>query len=227
MRALVLLALAGFLAQLVDGSLGMAYGVTSTTLLLLIGTNRLPGLRSTWRRSAPRSRQVSPTGGSVTLTAVVGRICAGRSGLATPSSSLSTETAKPVMSRSCWSWCTSSSALPPGGVHPRPQQACTLRFLVLLGLFGDRRRDRRRRLGRWARLPCSPAGVSSPAKSSAPSTPASSSSPSLPAPDLVGLGSAGGTWATVALLTAVSSRLPSPRGSSGLPPRVLGSAVGG
>ena len=39
MRALVLLALAGFLAQLVDGSLGMAYGVASTTLLLLIGTN--------------------------------------------------------------------------------------------------------------------------------------------------------------------------------------------
>ncbi|GAA1071543.1 sulfite exporter TauE/SafE family protein [Nocardiopsis composta] len=39
MRTLVLLAIVGFLAQLVDGSLGMAYGVTSTTLLLLIGTN--------------------------------------------------------------------------------------------------------------------------------------------------------------------------------------------
>jgi uncharacterized membrane protein YfcA len=36
---LVLLALVGFGAQLVDGSLGMAYGVTSTTLLLAIGTN--------------------------------------------------------------------------------------------------------------------------------------------------------------------------------------------
>ncbi|GAB97504.1 hypothetical protein BJY21_001293 [Kineosphaera limosa] len=39
MPTLVLLALVGFAAQLVDGSLGMAYGVTSTTLLLAIGTN--------------------------------------------------------------------------------------------------------------------------------------------------------------------------------------------
>ncbi|MFW5418880.1 sulfite exporter TauE/SafE family protein [Nocardiopsis sp. CNT-189] len=39
MRTLVLLAIVGFFAQLVDGSLGMAYGVTSTTLLLLIGTS--------------------------------------------------------------------------------------------------------------------------------------------------------------------------------------------
>ena len=39
MRKLVLLALVGLGAQLVDGSLGMAYGVTSTTLLLAIGTN--------------------------------------------------------------------------------------------------------------------------------------------------------------------------------------------
>ncbi|MFE2046832.1 sulfite exporter TauE/SafE family protein [Streptomyces sp. NPDC059477] len=39
MRTLILLALAGFGAQLVDGSLGMAYGVTSTTLLLALGTN--------------------------------------------------------------------------------------------------------------------------------------------------------------------------------------------
>ncbi|WP_328938607.1 sulfite exporter TauE/SafE family protein [Streptomyces tauricus] len=39
MRTLVLLALAGLGAQLVDGSLGMAYGVTSTTLLLSLGTN--------------------------------------------------------------------------------------------------------------------------------------------------------------------------------------------
>ncbi len=39
MRKLLLLAVAGLGAQLVDGSLGMAYGVTSTTLLLAIGTN--------------------------------------------------------------------------------------------------------------------------------------------------------------------------------------------
>jgi uncharacterized protein len=39
MRKLLLLAIVGLAAQLVDGSLGMAYGVTSTTLLLAIGTN--------------------------------------------------------------------------------------------------------------------------------------------------------------------------------------------
>ena len=37
MRGFILLALAGFGAQLVDGSLGMAYGVSSTTLLLAVG----------------------------------------------------------------------------------------------------------------------------------------------------------------------------------------------
>ncbi|QBI54452.1 sulfite exporter TauE/SafE family protein [Streptomonospora litoralis] len=38
MHTLVLVALVGLAAQLVDGSLGMAYGVTSTTLLLVVGT---------------------------------------------------------------------------------------------------------------------------------------------------------------------------------------------
>lgn len=39
MRQLILLALVGLAAQLVDGGLGMAYGVTTTTLLLMLGTN--------------------------------------------------------------------------------------------------------------------------------------------------------------------------------------------
>src|SRR5690606_38966809 len=39
MRTLIVFALVGFGAQLVDGALGMAYGVTSTSLLLLLGTN--------------------------------------------------------------------------------------------------------------------------------------------------------------------------------------------
>ena len=37
MRKLVLLGLVGFVAQLIDGALGMAYGVTSTTLLVTSG----------------------------------------------------------------------------------------------------------------------------------------------------------------------------------------------
>src|SRR6187200_2025750 len=36
-RSLILLAIVGATAQLVDGSLGMAYGVTSSTLLLATG----------------------------------------------------------------------------------------------------------------------------------------------------------------------------------------------
>ena len=39
MRKLILLGLVGLAAQLVDGGLGMAYGVTTSTLLLFIGTN--------------------------------------------------------------------------------------------------------------------------------------------------------------------------------------------
>src|SRR5699024_5324778 len=38
MRQLIVLGLVGLVAQLIDGSLGMAYGVTSTTLLLAAGT---------------------------------------------------------------------------------------------------------------------------------------------------------------------------------------------
>lgn len=38
MQRLIVLGLVGLIAQLIDGSLGMAYGVTSTTLLLAAGT---------------------------------------------------------------------------------------------------------------------------------------------------------------------------------------------
>jgi uncharacterized membrane protein YfcA len=44
MRNFILLAIVGLVAQLVDGSLGMAYGVTSTTLLLAVGVS--PALAS-------------------------------------------------------------------------------------------------------------------------------------------------------------------------------------
>lgn len=39
MRTLIVFAIVGFGAQLVDGALGMAYGVTSTSLLLIAGVN--------------------------------------------------------------------------------------------------------------------------------------------------------------------------------------------
>jgi uncharacterized membrane protein YfcA len=43
-RSFIVLAIVGLVAQLVDGSLGMAYGVTSTTLLLAVGVS--PALAS-------------------------------------------------------------------------------------------------------------------------------------------------------------------------------------
>ena len=46
MRNLIVLAVLGFIAQLVDGALGMAYGVTSTTLLISVAA-LTPALAST------------------------------------------------------------------------------------------------------------------------------------------------------------------------------------
>jgi uncharacterized membrane protein YfcA len=104
MRQLVLLALVGLGAQLVDGSLGMAYGVTSTTLLLAIGTNPaaasatvhlaeigttlVSGL-SHWRFGNVDWKVVAKIG----IPGAVGAFAG-----ATFLSSLSTEVAAPVMS---------------------------------------------------------------------------------------------------------------------------------
>jgi uncharacterized membrane protein YfcA len=104
MRQLVLLALVGLGAQLVDGSLGMAYGVTSTTLLLAIGTNpaaasatvHLAEIGTTlvsglahWRFGNVDWKVVAKIGIPGAIGAFAG---------ATFLSSLSTETAAPIMS---------------------------------------------------------------------------------------------------------------------------------
>ena len=69
MANFLLLAVVGLIAQLVDGSLGMAYGVTSQSLLLTVA------LRRRWRRRActslrlvRRRHQAPRTGGSATWT---------------------------------------------------------------------------------------------------------------------------------------------------------------
>lgn len=104
MKTLVLLALVGLGAQLVDGSLGMAYGVTSTTLLLAIGTNpaaasatihlaeigtTLASGLSHWKFGNVDWRVVAKVGVPGAVGAFLG---------ATVLSSLSTEVAAPVMS---------------------------------------------------------------------------------------------------------------------------------
>lgn len=103
-RSLILLGLVGFAAQLVDGSLGMAYGVTSTTLLLAIGTNAaaasatvhlaeigttLASGISHWRFNNVDWKVVAKIGIPGAIGAFAG---------ATFLSSLSTEVAAPIMS---------------------------------------------------------------------------------------------------------------------------------
>jgi uncharacterized protein len=104
MRKLLVFALVGLGAQLVDGALGMGYGVTSTTLLLLagltpaaasasvhfseLGTNIASGV-SHWQLRNVDWRVV----GRIALPGAVGAFLG-----ATVLSSLSTEAAAPVMS---------------------------------------------------------------------------------------------------------------------------------
>ncbi|WP_329339584.1 sulfite exporter TauE/SafE family protein [Streptomyces sp. NBC_00663] len=104
MRTLILLALAGLGAQLVDGSLGMAYGVTSTTLLLAMGTNpaaasatvHLAEIGTTLMSGASHWRFGNVDWKVVTRIGVPGAI--GSFLGATVLSKLSTEVAEPVMS---------------------------------------------------------------------------------------------------------------------------------
>ena len=104
MRKLLLLALVGLGAQLVDGSLGMAYGVTSTTLLLAIGTNpaaasatvHLAEIGTTLVSGASHWRFGNIDWKVVWKVGIPG--AAGAFAGATFLSSLSTETAAPLMS---------------------------------------------------------------------------------------------------------------------------------
>lgn len=104
MRTLVLLALVGLGAQLVDGSLGMAYGVTSTTLLLAIGTNpaaasatiHLAEIGTTLASGAAHWRFGNVDWAVVRRIGVPGAI--GAFAGATFLSSLATDVAAPVMS---------------------------------------------------------------------------------------------------------------------------------
>ncbi|RJK95960.1 sulfite exporter TauE/SafE family protein [Vallicoccus soli] len=104
MQKLLLLALVGLGAQLVDGSLGMAYGVTSTTLLLAIGTNpaaasatvHLAEIGTTLVSGAAHWKFGNVDWKVVAKIGIPGAV--GAFAGATFLSSLSTETAAPLMS---------------------------------------------------------------------------------------------------------------------------------
>jgi uncharacterized membrane protein YfcA len=141
MRKLIILALVGFGAQLIDGSLGMGYGVTSSTLLVLagltpaaasasvhfseLGTNLASGV-SHWRLKNVDWGVVARIAGPGAVGAFLG---------ATVLSSLSTEAAAPAMAAILAALGLYIIIRFVLGVRPALKKALTLKFLAPLGLF--------------------------------------------------------------------------------------------
>lgn len=141
MRKLVVVALVGLVAQLVDGGLGMGYGATSSTLLVLVGltplaasasvhfselgTNLASGLAH-WRLRNIDWPVVARIAGPGAIGAFLG---------ATVLSMLSTEWAKPLMSvilALLGSYIIVRFVI---GIRPQLKKRLTTRFLAPLGLF--------------------------------------------------------------------------------------------
>jgi uncharacterized membrane protein YfcA len=142
MRKLIVLALVGFAAQLVDGALGMGYGVTSSSLLILVGltpvaasaavhfselgTNIASGV-SHWKLQNVDWRVVARIAGPGAVGAFLG---------ATVLSSLSTEAARPIMSGILALLGVYILVRFIVGIRPRlSSKALSLKFLAPLGVF--------------------------------------------------------------------------------------------
>lgn len=145
MQRLLLLAVVGFAAQLVDGSLGMGFGVTSTSLLLIaglspamasasvhlaeLGTNVASGV-SHWKLGNVDWRLVLRLGVPGAIGAFAG---------ATFLSQISTVVAKPVMAAilgALGMYILLRYALKPPAVAKARRSPHTAKFLVPLGLAG-------------------------------------------------------------------------------------------
>ncbi|MET0693997.1 MAG: sulfite exporter TauE/SafE family protein [Propionibacteriaceae bacterium] len=141
MRKLIILAVVGFVAQLIDGSLGMGYGVTSSTLLILagltpaaasasvhfseLGTNIASGV-SHWKLKNVDWRVVARIAGPGAVGAFLG---------ATVLSSLSTEAAAPVMSGILVLLGIYILVRFILGIKPSIKKQLTIKFLAPLGVF--------------------------------------------------------------------------------------------
>lgn len=141
MRKLVIFAAVGLVAQLVDGSLGMGYGVTSSTMLLIagltpaaasasvhfseLGTNLASGF-SHWRLKNVEWRVVARIAGPGAVGAFLG---------ATVLSALSTEAAAPVMAAVLALLGVYILIRFIVGIRPRLKSQIGLKVLAPLGLF--------------------------------------------------------------------------------------------
>jgi uncharacterized membrane protein YfcA len=141
MRKLIVLAVVGLAAQLVDGSLGMGYGVTSSTLLVLagltpaaasasvhfseLGTNLASGV-SHWRLKNVDWRVVARIAGPGAIGAFLG---------ATALSNLSTEAAAPVMAVILGLLGIYIIVRTIIGIRPRLKSQLSMKFLAPLGVF--------------------------------------------------------------------------------------------
>lgn len=141
MRRLIVFALVGLGAQLVDGSLGMGYGVTTSSLLIVagltpalasasvhlseIGTNLASGL-SHWKLDNVDWRVVARIAGPGAVGAFLG---------ATVLSNLSTEAAVPVMSTILALLGVYVLVRFIVGIKPAIKKQLTVKFLVPLGAF--------------------------------------------------------------------------------------------
>ncbi|HEY5822218.1 MAG TPA: sulfite exporter TauE/SafE family protein [Propionibacteriaceae bacterium] len=142
MRKLIVLAVVGLAAQLVDGSLGMGYGVTSSTLLVVLagltpaaasasvhfselGTNLASGV-SHWKLKNVDWRVVGRIAGPGAVGAFLG---------ATVLSKLSTEAAAPVMAIILALLGLYIITRFIVGIRPRIKRQLTIKFLAPLGIF--------------------------------------------------------------------------------------------
>ena len=156
MQTLIVLGIVGFFAQLVDGALGMAYGTTSTTLVLAVGLS--PAVASATVHMAELGTRARLR--HVALAVRKRRLAHGPAGSGSPGaigafigavalSSISAEVAKPWMAAILLAilgvYILVRFAL---GRAPRPRGRPYVRgrYLAGLGLFGGLHRRER---GRW------------------------------------------------------------------------------
>jgi uncharacterized membrane protein YfcA len=141
MRKLVVLGLVGLVAQLVDGGLGMGYGVTSSTLLVLAGLTPLAASASvhlselaTNLASGVTHSRLQNVDWRVVLR-IAGPGAVGAFLGATVLSAVTTDWAKPIMSVVLGALGLYIIVRFVIGIRPQLKKQLTIKFLAPLGLF--------------------------------------------------------------------------------------------